>query len=40
MVRFQIQVWVVILVIAISGRTRAIDRANNDKRRRKEIWKN
>ena len=36
MVRFQIPVWVVILVIAISALTRAIDRiADNDKRRRK-----
>ena len=36
MVKFSIPVWVVILVIAISELTRAIDRiANNDKRRRK-----
>ena len=36
MVKFSIPVWVVILVIAISGLTRALDRiANNDKRRRK-----
>lgn len=35
MVKFTIPVWVVILVIAISELTRAIDRADNDKRRRK-----